>query len=153
VQPVPGSFTTMVDWPLQRLGADAARWFALTLGVPVGGEALRLMFFHDQLGMFIAPGCNGLQGAAAMGLLALIIGHVRRLRLAIHVAFVVAAVALAYVFNLMRLCALVVFYCVAHQVPFLANHAVGADYAIGGALFMMAAAFLFWVPRGGTSPR
>jgi exosortase J len=143
VNPVPIFFTSLVDLPLQRLGAEAARSVAALLAVPLSGGALRLMFFHDEFGMFIAPGCNGLQGVAAMGLLALVIGHLRGLRLPGHALFVAGAVALAFLLNLLRLCLLVLYYCLAHLSPTLGSYAVGADYAIGAVLFMLGAAFLF----------
>jgi exosortase J len=147
VNPVPPFFTNLIDLPLQHLGAQAARSFAKLLGVPVSGAALKLMFFHDGLGMFIAPGCNGLQGAVAMGGLALVIGHLRGMRMLPHLLIVAGAVALAYIFNLLRLCLLVLYYCLAHLWPALGGYAVGADYVIGGMLFTLAAAFLFGVSR------
>jgi exosortase J len=153
VNPVPTFFTNLVDLPLQRLGAQTARAFAALLGVTVSGATLNLMFFHDTLGMFVAPACNGLQGATAMGLLALVIGHLRGLRLLPHVVFVAGAVLLAYLFNLLRLCALVLYYCLAHQFPVLGDYGVGADYAIGACLFALAAVFLFWAPRPWSHPR
>jgi exosortase J len=146
VKPVPGFFISLVDLPLQHLGAEVARGFGRLLHVPVTGAALNLMFFHDELGMFVAPACNGLQGATAMGLAALVIGHLRNMKLLPHVLFVAGAVLLAYVFNLIRLCALVLYYCVAHLFPLLGTWAVGADYAIGGVLFLSAALLLFKAP-------
>ena len=125
VNPVPSFFSSLVDLPLQHFGAQAARAFATFLGVPLSGASLDVMFFHGELGMFIAPSCNGLQGAAAMGGLALVIGHLRGMRLPRHVLFVTVAVALAYVFNLLRLCLLVLYYCLAHRFPVLASYAVG----------------------------
>jgi exosortase J len=147
VNPVPSFCTRLIDLPLQHLGAQAARSFAALLGVPVSGAALKLMFFHDGLGMIIAPGCNGLQGAVAMGGLALVIGHLRGMRILPHLLIVTGAVALAYIFNLLRLCVLVLYYCLAHLLPVLGEYAVGADYVIGGTLFVLAAAFLFGVSR------
>jgi exosortase J len=147
VNPVPSFFTNLIDLPLQHLGAQTARSFASLMGVPVSGAALKVMFFHDELGMFIAPGCNGLQGAVAMGGLALVIGHLRGMRILPHLFFVIGAVALAYVFNLLRLCLLVLFYCLAHLLPVIGGYAVGADYLIGATLFVVAAVFLFGVSR------
>lgn len=152
VNPVPHFFTTLVDLPLQEVGAKVARSFAALLSVPVSGAALRLMFYNNELGMFIAPACNGLQSAAALGLLALVIGHLRGLSFPAHALYVATAVFLAYTFNLIRLCALVLFYCVAHWFPVLSGHAVGADYVIGAALFIAAAAFLFAAPRTRSDP-
>lgn len=146
VKPVPGFFTQLVDLPLQHLGAEVARGFARLLHVPVEGAALDLMFFHSELGMFIAPACNGLQGAAAMGLAALVVGHLRRVKTMSYLLFIAGAVALAYVFNLLRLCALVLYYCLAHLVPILGTWGVAGDYVIGGALFLSAALFLFKMP-------
>jgi exosortase J len=143
VNPVPGFFSELVDLPLQHLGAQAARSFATLLGVPLSGANLDLMFFHGDLGMFIAPSCNGLQGAVAMAGLALVIGHLRGMRIPRHLLFVAAAIALAYLFNLQRLCLLVLYYCLAHRFPVLGRYAVGADYVIGATLFVLAAAFLF----------
>ncbi|MGO9453033.1 MAG: exosortase J [Candidatus Binataceae bacterium] len=146
VKPVPGFFTHLVDLPLQHLGAEVARGFARLLHVPVEGTALDVMFFHNELGMFVAPACNGLQGAAAMGLAALVVGHLRRVRTMPYLLFIAGAVALAYVFNLLRLSALVLYYCLAHLLPILGIWGVAADYVIGGALFLSAALFLFKMP-------
>jgi exosortase J len=147
VNPVPSFFSRLVDLPLQHFGAQAARSFATFLGVPLSGANLDLMFFHGELGMFIAPSCNGLQGATAMGGLALVIGRLREMPIPRHVLFVAVAVALAYLFNLLRLCLLVLYYCLAHRFPVLGSYAVGGDYVIGGALFLLAAAFLFGAAR------
>ena len=142
VNPMPRFFEHLVDLPLQALGARAARTFALALKVPVGGEGLRLSFFHDELGMFIAPACNGLRSAVAMGYLALILGYLRDLTLWTHVIYVSSAVMLAYVLNVFRLFLLVMFYCLAHWLPDLGAHAVAADYLIGAALFATGAALV-----------
>jgi exosortase J len=143
VNPVPSFFSSLVDLPLQHFGAQAARSFATFVGVPLSGTNLDLMFFHSELGMFIAPSCNGLQGAAAMGGLALVIGHLRGMRIPRQTLFVAVAVALAYLFNLLRLCLLVLYYCLAHRFPVLGSYAVAGDYVIGATLFILAAAFLF----------
>jgi exosortase J len=147
VKPVPTYFTTWIDLPLQQIGANVARGFAALVGVSVSGPALSLMFFHNELGMFVAPACNGLRSATAMGLLALVIGALRKMPLIPYALFVVASVALAYAFNLLRLCALVLYYCLAHQLPILGRYAVAGDYVIGAIMFAFAAAFLFRAPR------
>jgi exosortase J len=147
VNPVPSFFNGLLDLPLQHLGAQAARSFATLLGVPLSGVNLDLMFFHGDLGMFIAPSCNGLHGAVAMGGLALVIGHLRGMRILRHVMFVAVALGLAYLLNLLRLCVLVLYYCLAHSFPALGGYAVGADYVIGATLFVSAAAFLFGAAR------
>src|SRR6266699_1813683 len=54
-----------VDLPLQRASAHVARAFAIALGQPLSPDQLRLMF-TPEFGMFIAPGCNGIRGAATM---------------------------------------------------------------------------------------
>lgn len=64
-----------------------------------------------------------------------------------HALFVAIAIGLAYLFNPLRLCSLVLYHCAADRFPMLGTHAVGADYAIGGTLFTLAAAFLFWGSR------
>jgi len=147
VDPVPAFVTHYIDLPLQYLGATTARGFAGWLRVPVSGDALQLMFFHQGLGMFVAPGCSGLASAAAMGYAALVAGYLRGLRPLLHGLYVALAVLLAFVFNLIRLCALVLFYCLADLAPILGRHAVGADYLIGAALFALAAVFLLEAPR------
>lgn len=146
LNPVPGAFEQLVDLPLQTIGARVARGFANLISVPVTGEALRLMF-TPQLGIFIAPGCNGMHGSTTMGLLALVGGHLYRMKWPAHAAFVVAAVVLAYIFNLVRLCGVVGYYWFAVRVPALGNHGELVDYLIGGALFLFAAWFLFRLPR------
>ena len=113
---------------------------------------LRLMF-SPALGMFIAPGCNGLRGAIAMGYLALIVGYLYGLRIWLHAVYVVAAVLLAYLLNLVRLCSLVLCYKVALGFPFLARHMEAADYLLGSLIFFSAAVFVFALPRRWTNNR
>lgn len=146
VNPMPHAFDTLVDLPLQHLGAYAARGFATLLGVQVTGTALQVMF-TPRLGMFIAPGCDGLRGGVAMGLIALVVGYLYRLSWRRWALYVAAAVVLAYLFNFLRLIVLVAYYWVAVRVPVLAGHATLADYLIGGVLFFCAALFLFSLPR------
>lgn len=146
VNPVPNFFSNAIDLPLQHLAAHVTRELAAALGMALTGTRLRLMFAPD-LGMFIAPGCNGLRGAVAMGYLALIIGYLYQMRPALHAWYVGGAVLLAYGFNLVRLCSLVACYWLALRLPQLAGHMVAADYAIGASLFFIAGLFLFQVPR------
>lgn len=146
LNPVPGWFGSAVDLPLQFFAAHAARGFAALLGVPVSEGTLKMMF-TPRLGMFIAPGCDGLRGAVTMGYLALVIGYLYRLSWLRWGAYVLAAVLLAYLFNLVRLCGVVVYYWFAMRFPVIAHHATLADYLIGGVLFFCAALFLFSVPR------
>lgn len=146
VQPVPGWFDSAVDLPLQYFAAHAARGFAALIGVAVSQGTLKMMF-TPHLGMFIAPGCDGLRGAIAMGYLALVVGYLYRLRWLRWGAYVVLAVALAYLFNFVRLCGVVVYYWFSMRIPVIAHHATLADYLIGGVLFFFAALFLFSIPR------
>jgi exosortase J len=145
VNPVPTAFAK-VDLPLQYFCAHAARAFALAMGVHPDGSQLRLMF-APGFGMFIAPGCDGVRGAVTMGYLALILGYVYRFSLRTRVLSVLGAVALGYVFNLIRLCVLVLFYWVALRFPFLQPHGEGMDYLIGGSLFLGAAILFAAVVR------
>jgi exosortase J len=146
VNPVPNFFSSAIDLPLQHLAARITRELAAALGMSLTGSRLQLMF-APSLGMFIAPGCNGLRGAVAMGYLALVIGHLYQMRTALHALYVVGAVLLAYGFNLVRLCSLVVCYWLALRLPQLAGHMAAVDYAIGAGLFFIAGLFLFQVPR------
>ena len=144
VNPVPNFFTLHVDLPLQHASAHIARSFAQALGQPLTPDQLRLMFTPD-FGMFIAPGCDGIRGAITMGFIALIAGYIYRFRLRVHVLVVVAAVALGYVFNFIRLCALVLYYIVALHIKWLQSRAEMGDYIIGGCLFLFATTMLFTV--------
>ncbi|HET8552121.1 MAG TPA: exosortase J [Gammaproteobacteria bacterium] len=146
VNPVPHFFQALVDLPLQQFAAHTARSFAALIGVPISGGTLVMMFSPD-LGMFIAHGCDGLRGAVAMGYTALVVGYLYELSWRRWAVYVLAAVALAYLFNLLRLCAVVIYYWFAKQAPALAGHAALADYIIGGILFFCAALFLFSLPR------
>ena len=152
VNPVPHIFNVYVDLPLQRASAHVAREFAQALGQPLTPDHLRLMF-TPEFGMFIAPGCNGIRGAVTMGLIALVGGYVYRLRWWARALAVIGAVLLGYVFNLLRLCVLVVFYVIALRVPRLQDHAENADYLIGAALFFVAV-YLFQqvLPQLGRGP-
>jgi exosortase J len=143
VQPVPEAFVHFLDLPMQGLSAHIARSFANLLGFsPANGELLRLMFTPD-FGMFIAPGCDGMRGAITLAYGALILGYLKRLSLPRWSMYFVAALLLGHLFNLVRLCALVVYYRVALGHTALEHAAKQADYVIGAALFCVAA-LLFW---------
>lgn len=146
VNPVPQMFTMIADLPLQAIGAQTARSFAQLLSVPVNGDTLKLMF-SPQLGMFVAPGCDGLRGAVALGYLALIIGHLKSMKYSVWALFVACAVLLAYLFNLLRLCGVILYYWLALRIPLISGSGTEVDYAIGAALFFCAALFLFKMPR------
>jgi len=142
--PVPHVFSLLVDLPLQHASASIARAFAKELGYSLTPDHLRLMFTPD-FGMFIAPGCNGIRGSLTMGLIALIAGYVYRFRWYTNALVVTGAILLGYVFNLARLCILVLYYVVAMHFPSLQGRAEGADYVIGAGLFLMATLLLFAV--------
>lgn len=144
VLPVPESFSRLVDLPLQHASATVARGFAHLLGEPLTPDNLRLMFTPD-FGMFIAPGCNGIRGAVTLGLAAVVIAHLYRFRARLFLPVVAGAVLLGYVFNLLRLCLLVVYYKLALPYPWLQERAKGADYMIGACLFALALYMFFAV--------
>jgi exosortase J len=146
VNPVPSFFSNAIDMPLQQFAARMAKELAATLGMSLSGSRIQLMF-APNLGMFIAPGCNGLRGAVAMSYLALIVGYLHGMSKTRHILYVIGAVLLAYGFNLVRLCSLIVCYWLAIRVPPLAAHMVALDYMIGAVLFFSAAVFLFQVPH------
>lgn len=144
-QPLPEVVASFVDLPLQSLAAHSARSFASLIGfVPTNPELLKLMF-SPGFGMFIAPGCDGLRGAITMGYVALIAGYLKRVSIPRWFLYVSGALLLGYLFNFLRLCALVVFYRIALGHPALELVAKQVDYAIGGCLFLTVAAFFFWV--------
>jgi exosortase J len=156
VNPVPNAFSLLIDMPLQHASAKIARSFAHMLGQPLTPDQLRLMFTPD-FGMFIAPGCNGIRGAITMAFIALIAGYLYKFRLKFHVLAVVGAVLLGYAFNLIRLCALVVYYIVALHIHWLRSRAEMGDYIIGAVLFLLATTLLFTVilklsPTGSLRP-
>ena len=140
--PVPHVFSLWVDLPLQSASAYIARAFAMHLGQQLTPDHLRLMFTPD-FGMFIAPGCNGIRGSLTMGFIALIAGYIYRFRWYINASVVIGAVLLGYVFNLLRLCLLVLYYLVALHFTSLQNKAENADYLIGASLFLLATILLF----------
>lgn len=151
VNPVPNFVLHHLDLPLQHVSAHIARSFAHAVGAPLGPGQLRLMF-TPEFGMFIAPGCDGIRGAVTMGLLALVAGHWYRFRALPRGALVLGGVALGYVFNLLRLCALVLYYLLALRRPWLQDHAEGADYLLGGCLFFAATFLLFQAVRHWRQP-
>ena len=144
VLPVPQTFSHRVDLPLQHASAIVARSFAHLLGEKLTPDNLRLMFTPD-FGMFIAPGCNGIRGAVTLGLAAVIVAYVYRFRWYIFAPVVAGAVLLGYLFNFVRLCLLVVYYKIALPYPWLQERAKGADYLIGGCLFVLALYLFFAV--------
>jgi exosortase J len=142
VDPVPHFFTLHIDLPLQHASSLIARGFAHGLGQKLTPDELRLMF-TPEFGMFIAPGCNGIRGAITMGFIALIAGYLYQFKARIWAMVVVGAVLLGYVFNLLRLCLLVVYYVVALHLPWLQTRAEMGDYVIGACLFFLATVLLF----------
>jgi exosortase J len=146
VNPVPHVFNLWIDLPLQHASALIARGFAHALGQQLSNDQLRLMFTPD-FGMFIAPGCNGIRGAITMGFIALIAGYIYRFRPSIHALVVAGAVLLGYIFNLIRLCVLVLYYIVALHITWLQNRAEMGDYIIGACLFFIATTLLFSIIR------
>ncbi len=142
VLPVPETFSRVIDLPLQHASAVVARGFAHLLGEPLTPDSLRLMF-TPEFGMFIAPGCNGIRGAVTLGMAAVVIAYVYRFRWTVFGPVVAGAVLLGYLFNFLRLCLLVVYYKIALPYPWLQNRAKGADYLIGGALFVLALSLFF----------
>jgi len=147
VQPVPPFFVSHFDLPMQYFDARIARGFANFLNVPVAGDSLHLLFEHNRLGMMIAPGCDGFSGAVAMGYSTLVASYLYGVRPLARMLYAALAVLLAFALNLARLCSLVLFYCAAHTIPALGDHAVGADYIIGGLIFAAGVAAVLSVPR------
>jgi len=145
-KPVPAGFAPLFDLPLQRLSAHIALSFATLIhfAPATNPQMLKLMFTPD-FGMFIAPGCDGMRGAVTMGYLALIIGYLKRVSIPRWILYVTGAVFLGYLFNLIRLCVLVLYYRVAVGHSALENIAKQADYVIGGCLFMLAMILFFWM--------
>jgi exosortase J len=145
-QPVPILSAGLIDIPLQNISASVARRFATMIGLAPTTPQLRLMFSPD-FGMFIAPGCDGIRGAVAMGYLALILGYLKRVSVYRWAGYVSGAVFLGYLFNFVRLCVLVLYYRAALGHPMLEGLAKQADYLIGACLFLVATLFLLWLAR------
>ena len=80
-----------------------------------------------------------------MALIAVVAGYVCRFRWYTNAAVVAGAVVLGYIFNLLRLCVLVLYYIVALHLPSLKDKAETADYIIGAGLFLLASFLLFAV--------
>jgi exosortase J len=143
-QPVPAVAVHFLDLPLQSLSAHIARSFATLIGFPpTNPELLRLMFTPD-FGMFIAPGCDGMRGAVTLGYVALIVGYLKRVSILRWFLYVAGAVLLGHLFNLIRLCTLVLYYRIAAGHAALEHYAKQADYVIGGCLFLIAAIVFLW---------
>ncbi|MGA3334371.1 MAG: exosortase J [Terracidiphilus sp.] len=136
-QPVPILSSSMIDIPLQNISARVARSFAMLIHFAPATPQLRLMFSPD-FGMFIAPGCDGIRGAVALGYMALVLGYLKRVSFRRWAAYVAGGVLLGYLFNFIRLCVLVVYYRIALGHPALEGAAKQADYAIGSCLFLVA---------------
>jgi exosortase J len=137
-QPVPTAIVYLVDYPLQSFAAQTARAFASLIGFSPGNPDLLKLMFSPTFGMFIAPGCDGMRGAVGLGYAALIAGYVKRVSWGRWFLYVSGGVLLAHLFNLIRLCALVLYYKIAIGYSALENLAKQADYLIGGTLFFVA---------------
>ena len=144
-QPVPTAFVNLLDLPLQNFSAHVARSFAALIGFPPTNPGLLKLMFTPDFGMFIAPGCDGMRGAVALGYTALIVGYLKRASFARWFLYVSGAVLLGHLFNLIRLCALVLYYRIAVGHSALQSMATQADYAIGGVLFVVAVVLFLWV--------
>jgi len=147
-QPMPEAGSRLVDLPLQALSAHVARSFASLIGFPPTNPQLLKLMFTPDFGMFIAPGCDGLRGAVTLGYVALITGYLKRVSIPRWLFYVSGAVLLGYLFNLLRLCTLVLYYRIAVGHPALEDVAKQVDYAIGGLIFLVATVlFLLIVNR------
>lgn len=145
VNPVP-SVLSRFDLNLQIIAASVARGFAAWIHVPVDDGVLRMMF-APNLGMFIAPGCDGMRGMAAMMVLSLIIGYQHRLKIAAQCGFVIGSISLGYLLNLLRLCVVVVYYRIALSWTAIGAYGAEVDYVIGGCIFFAACLFMFYAPK------
>src|SRR5208283_5170767 len=144
LQPVPDAVVHFCDLPLQEISAHIARSFAQFVGLyPANGNLLQLMF-APRFGMFIAPGCDGMRGAITLAYGALIVGYLKRVSAARWILYVTGSFLLGHIFNLLRLCALVLYYKIALVHPWLEHGASQADYLIGGLLFLIAAFLFLW---------
>ena len=142
VIPVPQTFSRRIDVPLQHIGATVARSFAHLIGVHLTSSDLKIMFAPNE-GMFIAPGCDGLRGSITMGLTAIVIAYLYRFRWYIFLPVVAAGVLLGYVFNFLRLCAMVIYDRISVSYPRLGPHEPLADHIVGGCIFVLALAIFF----------
>jgi exosortase J len=144
LQPVPQAVVDFCDLPLQEFSAVIARWFAHLISLhPANDNLLRLMF-APEFGMFIAPGCDGMRGAITLAYVALIVGYLKRVSVTRWILYVAGSFVLGHIFNLLRLCALVLYYKMAMGFPWLERNAGEADYSIGGLLFLVAAFLFLW---------
>ena len=137
IDPVPHWFNTVLDLPLQLLSANTARAFAHLIGLQPTGVQLQMMF-TPTFGMFIVPGCNGVRGAVTFGYLALIFGYIKHLPARVLALFTVSAVLVGYLFNLLRLCVLVLYYRAGVSFAAIRPYGTQADYVIGVMLFLTA---------------
>jgi exosortase J len=144
VIPVPQTFSSRIDVPLQHAGALVARNFARAIGVHLTTSDLKLMFSPDT-GMFIAPGCDGLRGSITMGLTALVIAYLYRFRWYVFLPVVAGGVLLGYVFNFVRLCSMVIYDRISVSHPVLGPHEPLADHIVGGCIFFVALLIFFTV--------
>jgi exosortase J len=144
VIPVPQTFSSRVDVPLQHAGALVARNFARMIGVHLNSTDLKIMFSPDT-GMFIAPGCDGLRGSITMGLTALVIAYLYRFRWYVFLPVVAGGVLLGYVFNFVRLCSMVIYDKISVSHPALGPHEPLADHIVGGCIFFVALLIFFTV--------
>jgi exosortase J len=148
VQPIPQVVVNFLDLPMQGVSAHIARSFAVLLGLSLTNVELLRLMFAPNFGMFIAPGCDGMRGALTMAYGALIAGYLKRVSISKWIMYVVGAFLLGHVFNLLRLCALVLYYKIALGHPVLEHLAKRADYMIGGMLFLVAAFVFLWMVSG-----
>jgi exosortase J len=144
VIPVPRTFSSRIDVPLQHAGATVARSFAHLIGVHLNSTDLKIMFSPDT-GMFIAPGCDGLRGSITMGLTALVIAYLYRFRWYVFLPVVAGGVLLGYVFNFLRLCSMVIYDRITVSHPALGPHEPLADHIVGGCIFVIALTIFFSV--------
>jgi exosortase J len=73
-----------------------------------------------------------------MGLVAIVIAYLYRFRWTLFVPVVLAGVLLGYVFNFLRLCAMVIYDRISVSYPRLGPHEPLADHIVGGCIFLLA---------------
>jgi exosortase J len=142
VIPVPQFFSRRVDVPLQHAGAAVARAFARMIGVHLDKADLRIMFSPD-VAIFIAPGCDGMRGSITLGLTAIAVAYYYRFRWFVFLPVVAGGVLLGYLFNFLRLCAMVLYNKLSVGYPRLRPHEQLADHLVGAGLFVLALLIFF----------
>lgn len=143
--PLPPRVMAAIDYPLQTVCTRATAGIAHAAGLGVTSAGAQLQFPDPNLGIIVAPGCNGLRSSVSLLLIAAVYAYLLRGSKLRRTALVAAAIPLAYVGNFVRLLGAVEIIGRAGEAAL--KYMTWVDNCLGLLAFALSLALLFFLAR------